>query len=275
MAISPQEFNYIRNLVHARAGVVLTERERYLVEARLLPLARRQQINSINEVIQRLQEESANGLPGQVVDALLPKETSFFRDLHPFNLLRSHIFPTLEMKRVNELRLRILCLGCASGQEPYSVAMVLHYYFSQLMKWEVEILGVDLSEEALAQAQEGRYNEIEANRGLTPMMLRQYLRPEGKQFLVLEDLTRVVRFEQWNLLQDWPDLPPMDLILFRNVMSYWTPDARRAVLQKAGRVLKPDGYLLLGARETTVNVDSSFTLVPVEKTVYFQRTAGA
>ncbi|MBI4663535.1 MAG: protein-glutamate O-methyltransferase CheR [Verrucomicrobia bacterium] len=270
MAISNQAFQHIQKMMGSWSGVVLSEREKYLVEARLLPVARQQKMNSVEELIDTVQKGSANGLPNLVLEALLPKETHFFRDNHPFELLRNQVFRALEGSRFRECRLRIWCAGCGAGQEAYSVAMVLHRYFSHLLSWQIEILATDISQQALAKAQQGQYDEIEVHRGVQPLLIREFFRKDGPHYFIKEDLIRLVQFAEFNLIDNWPELPAADLVLLRNVLCYMAPDTRKKILSGLKNVLKPDGYLFLGARESAAEIDESYEMVPTEKTVYFR-----
>ena len=270
MAITNQAFQFAQKLIAERTGLALGERDKYLVEARLLPLARQQHMDSVDQLIETVRAGASNGLPDQVLDALLPKETYFFRDNHPFELLRNRIFRALEGARYRECRITIWCAGCSGGQEAFSVAMLLHRYFSQLLSWGIEIIGTDISQEALAKARQGRYDEVEVNRGVQPILIREYFRQSGPHFYVKEDIARLVRFEESNLVGEWPALPPVDLVLMRNVLRYMTSDSKKRILEKLKQVLRPDGYLLLGAQESTVQIDDSYEMVPTEKTVYYQ-----
>jgi chemotaxis protein methyltransferase CheR len=274
MAITNQAFQFAQKMIADRTGLALAERDKYLVEARLLPLARLQRMNSVEELIEMVRSGSSNGLPEQLLDALLPKETCFFRDNHPFELLRNRIFRALEGARYRECRITIWCAGCAGGQEAFSVAMFLHRYFSQLLSWKIEILGTDISQEALAKARQGKYDEVEVHRGVQPLLIREYFRQSGPHYTVKEDIARLVRFEELNLVGEWPEMPPVDLVLMRNVLRYMTLDSKKRILEKLKQVLRPEGFLLLGAQESTVDIDDSYEMVPTEKTVYYQLSRG-
>ncbi|MDA1275907.1 MAG: methyltransferase [Verrucomicrobia bacterium] len=270
MAISAPEFEYVRDLVKSRSGVLLRDKERFLAEARLTPLARQNGAGSVSEFITRVQVSENNGLHDSVLDSLLPKETAFFRDAYSFELLRSHVLRTIEMRRSGERRIRIWCAGCSSGQEPFSVAMMIGRYFSQILSWDIEIYATDLSKEALETAQSARYNKIELNRGVPSNYFKEFFREEEKGFVVSEKLRKVVCFEELNLSEDWPQLEQLDLVLLRNVISYFTPEIRMKVLANVKRVLKTDGYLLLGAGESIDEATTGFRMVPVDKAVYFE-----
>jgi chemotaxis protein methyltransferase CheR len=273
MAISSAEFQYLQNLLVTRSGVLLAEKEKYLVEARLVPLVRLQKVGSVSELVAKVQNAEANGLAELLLESLLPKDTAFFRDTHPFDLLRSDIFRTLEMKRFRDCRLRIWCAGCSTGQEAYSIAMMLHRYCSQLLSWDVEILATDLSMEALDKGAEGKFDEVEVHRGVQPILIREYFRQNGPHYTINEDVGGLVRFDRMNLIEEWPELPQADIVFMRNVLRYLRPQARQQVLTRLKGVLKTDGYLFLGAQESATAIDSSYTMVPMGKTGYFQPSA--
>jgi chemotaxis protein methyltransferase CheR len=270
MAISSSEFQFLQKLIIARSGVILREEDKYLSEARLLALARLRKLGSVSELIRQVQSENSEDSQIPLIDALLPKETSFFRDIYPFEVLRNQIFKLLEMSRCREQKLVIWCAGCSSGQEAYSIAMVLHRYFSQLLQWDLEIYSTDLSLDALQKAKEGRYDEVEVQRGIAPPMVKQYFRQAGPNFFIKEDIARLVQFEEFNLAAEWPELTKVDVIFLRNVLRYMSPEIKRAILGKLARVLQPDGYLFMGSQESASEIDGSFSLIPAEKTVYFQ-----
>lgn len=270
MAISTLAFCYVQVVMGSRAGIVLPEKERYLVEARLLPLARQLRITSVEDLVTLARKENSDDLRTQMVDALLPKDTAFFRDIHPFELLRNQIFRMLEMKRFREQKLSIWCAGCSSGQEAFSIAMLLHRYFSQLLSWNLEIYATDLSLEALAKGRAGRFDEIEVHRGVVPVLIKEYFRRDGPHYVIKEEVSKLVVFDEFNLVGDWPELTPVDVVLLRNVVRFMNAETKKEILAKLKHVLKPDGYLLMGAQEMTDETDSSFTLVPGDKAVYYQ-----
>lgn len=273
MAIDSAHFCYLKNLAATHSGVLLEPRQAFLAEGRLLPLAQEKGMGSVVELIDQMERASDEDIHQAAVQALLPSDTAFFRDLHPFLALRTQIFKTLEMKRGSERRLNIWCAGCGSGQEAYSVAMLIHCYFPQFLDWDLHLIATDLSQEALNRAKERRYNDIETHRGLPAMLLRQYLRQDGRDYLMKDEISQIVQFEELNLVEDWPWMPELDVVLLRNVLTHFAPETRKAVLTKIGRLLKPDGFLLLGARETAMDLDSSFNVFPAENVFFFQPCA--
>ena len=270
MPISSSEFLYAQELMVSRSGVILAEREKYLAEARLAPLARLKNLSSVSELIAKAQSETDGGLPDLLLDALLPTESAFFRDAPLYDFLKNQLFKVLEMKRSHERKIRIWCAGCSSGQEAYSIAMILHRYCSQLLKWDLEILGTDLSDASIAKAAEGRFDEVEVHRGVMPMLIREYFRADGPRLFVKDEIGNLLRVDRLNLLGDWATVPQADVVFLRNVLLHMTPEAQRIVLQKMRQVLKPDGYLFMGSRESASEIDTSYHMISTEKTVYFQ-----
>jgi chemotaxis protein methyltransferase CheR len=268
--MTAQEFEYVCRLVRDRSAVVLEAGKEYLVEARLTPLAGKLRLGSISELVARLRSGPDDGLSARVVEAMVTTETSFFRDLHPFETLRTTVLPELIRRRADERRLTIWCAACSTGQEPYSLAILLREHFPGLVGWRVDVLATDLSEEVLGRAKEGRYSQIEVNRGLPAALLVKYFRQHGATWELAEDVRRVVEFRELNLVRPWPALPRMDLIFLRNVMIYFDVDTKKAILGRVARLLRPDGYLLLGGAETTLNLDDSFRRVENLKGGFYQ-----
>lgn len=174
------------------------------------------------------------------------------------------------MKRSHERKIRIWCAGCASGQEAYSIPMILHRYCSHLLRWDLETLGTDLSEASIAKAGEGRFDEVEVHRGVIPMLIRDYFRADGPRLFVKDEIGNLLRVDRLNLLGDWATVPSADVVFLRNVLVRMTPEAQRLVLQKMKQVLKPDGYLFMGSQESASETDASYRMISAEKTVYFQ-----
>src|SRR5262249_50861370 len=160
-------------------------------------------------------------------------------------------------RRRNERRLYVWCAACSSGQEPYSIALLVREHFPELAGWQVSLLATDLSGEVLAKARAGRYNQIEINRGLPAALMVKYFRQHGSAWELSEDVRRMVDFREMNLARPWPFLPRMDLVFLRNVMIYFDIETKKAILGRAARLLRPDGYLVLGGAETTLNLEDS------------------
>lgn len=268
--MTDQDFDFLRQLLHERSAIALEADKRYLIESRLAPIVRQLQLDSISELVVRLRGPGCNGLADQVVEALVTTETSFFRDHHPFETLRKVVIPELLSRRRDERRLNIWCAASATGQEPYSIALLLREHFPELAGWEVTLLASDLSREVLARARAGRYNQIEVNRGLPATLLVKYFQQQGTQWVLSEDIRARVQLREINLARPWPFLPRMDLILLRNVMIYFEVETKKVILEKAARLLRSDGYLILGGAETTFNLSSSFQRVENLKSGFYQ-----
>ncbi|OAB62764.1 hypothetical protein AY599_12375 [Leptolyngbya valderiana BDU 20041] len=201
----------------------------------------------------------------------IPTETSFFRDFQVFEALRQSIFPELLRRHRLDRQLNLWCAACSSGQEAYSLAILLRDYFPLLAnEWNLTILASDVSEAMLAKARSGTYTDLEVRRRLPPKFLRRYFQKQGSQWSVSDDIRLMVQFRQIDLLKPLPSLPEMDVILLRNVLIYFDRAIQAEILDKMHRVLAPDGYLLLGATETPLRCDTVFKPVSVDRTVLFQ-----
>lgn len=209
-------------------------------------------------------------LQRKVVEALANNETSFFRDVYPFEGLRQSIIPELMQRRAGQQCLRIWCAACSSGQEPYSVAMLVREHFPALTTWNVQIIGSDLSTEILRRARQGCYGQLDINRGLPARLLVKYFVNVGSGWQLKDEIRRMVEFRNINLIDTWPALAPLDVILLRNVLIYFDVTMKKRILQRVRQALRPDGYLLLGGAETTLNLDDMFERVQFERSCCYR-----
>ncbi len=269
MTITSSEFNYIRRLVLDQSAIVLEEDKQYLAEARLSPVARRAGFESLASMVAWMAAKKFDGLHRKVVEAMTTNETSFFRDFHPYETLRKSIIPELMTKRVHSKELNIWSAACSSGQEPYSLAMLLQEHFPRLTEWRLKIIASELSAEMLARARQGRYSQLEVNRGLPASLLVKFFRQQGSDWQIREDLRTRIEFQIVNLAETWPLFPPMDIILMRNVLIYFGIETKKKILAKVRQTLKPDGYLFLGGAETTFNLDDAFERVQLDRTICY------
>lgn len=272
--MTPQDFDSICRLLRQHSGVALEAGKEYLVEARLAPLIRELRLESIGELIARMRLEPNNGWQRQIVEALVTTESSFFRDHHPFEALQKVVIPDLMNRRSSERRLNIWCAASSTGQEPYSVALLIRESFPELKGWKISLLASDVSRQVLKRAQAGRYNQIEVNRGLPAALLVRHFAQDGTDWELNANIRKMVDFREINLAQTWPALPRMDLILVRNVMIYFDIDTKKTILDKLSRVLRPDGYLLLGGAETTLNLSDYYRRVECLKAGFYQLCDG-
>lgn len=274
MTIAPHDFDFVRTLVRDRSGIVLEDAQTYLIESRLNPVAKESGLASVDALVARLRREPPNGLHRQVVEAMTTNETSFFRDLKPFDLLRTRLLPELLERRVRQRRLTIWCGACSSGQEPYTIAMVLREHFPALGSWQVRIVGTDLSAEMLARARSATYSQHEVNRGLPAPLLLKYFDKAGVAWRVKPVLREMVEFRELNLLEPFHGIGQADIVFLRNVLIYFDLATKRDILTRVRRTLALDGYLYLGGAETTLNLDEHFEPAFPERIACFrQRTA--
>ena len=265
MSLNPADFNFVRALLRERSAIVLDDEKAYLAECRLSMLAQRERLGSTTDLVARLRGGQAGGLAQQVVEALVTNETYFFRDLHPFECLRQTVLPELLRRRAGERRLNVWCSACASGQEPYSVAMLLCEHFPALDTWDVRLLGSDLSRAMVERARQGRYTQLEVNRGLPARLLVKYFQKDGAGWQVKEAVRRLVEFSEVNLVGAWPAFPLLDVVLLRNVLIYFDVATKKQVLGRVRRLLRPDGFLFLGAVESTLGLEDAFERVPFDR----------
>lgn len=271
--MTPDDFAFVCRLVRDRSAIVLEAGKEYLVETRLSPVARRYKLGSVGELIARLRGPVEDELRTRVVEAMATTETSFFRDVAPFETLRAVVLPELLRARERERRLSVWSAACSTGQEPYSLAVLLRDHFPELATWQVSVLATDLSSEVLAKARAGRYTQLEANRGLPAAALVRHFRQVGAEWQLSDEVRRSVEFRELNLVRPWPPLPRMDLVLLRNVMIYFDVETKKSILSRVARLLNPDGYLVLGAAETTLNLDDSFRRVDALKGGFYRLAA--
>jgi chemotaxis protein methyltransferase CheR len=258
MKVSPVQFEFLRDLLRRRTGVVIDDSKQYLVVARLLPIVRQRAIPSLDTLVDRIRKTGDKALEKDVLNAMMTHETSFFRDKSPYETLRQLVTEMIP-KRSAHRQLAIWSAACSTGQEPYSIAMLLNEHFPDLVaSWRIRIIATDISEPVLARAREGVFSELETNRGLPAELLKKYFRPLQGKWSIAQECRRLVEFRCLNLNGPWPALPPCDVIFLRNVMLYFDVPTRAALVTKMRRVLKPDGALFLGGAETMIGIDTGY-----------------
>jgi chemotaxis protein methyltransferase CheR len=264
MTLTAQEFAFISGLVRRDAAIVLDTGKEYLVEARLLPLARQSGLPSVSEFVNRAQHRPDAELNQKIVDALTTNETSWFRDNEPFAALTNTVLPALVAARGNTRSVRLWSAACSSGQEPYSLAMVLQAALPP--GWSYEIAATDISAEMLRRAETGQFTQLEINRGLPATLLVKHFERVGTNWQVSPALRRAVSFRRMNLAAPLPVMAPYDVIFLRNVLIYFDVETKRSVLQRVSSLLRPDGWLFLGSAETTIGIDDRFERIPAGRT---------
>ncbi len=272
--LSTSDFTFVRELVRARSGVVLDEEKGYLADSRLRELAREVGFDSATDVVAAARAGRTPSLAQKLVEAMMTNETSFFRDGHPFEALRTTILPELLRRRAAERRLTIWCGACSTGQEPYSIAILLREHFPSLSAWDVRITGVDLDAEVLARARAGRYRRMEMGRGLPLELRTKYFDQDGTEWVLRGSVRKAVDFRQTNLLADAPPTNSVDVVFLRNVLIYFDVPTKRAVLERVHASLRPNGVLFLGGTETTWNIHDGFARIVCGRTHFFRPLTG-
>jgi chemotaxis protein methyltransferase CheR len=272
MTLSASDFAFVAQLVRREAAIVLAPGKEYLVEARLLPVARQAGVSSVGAFLAELQRRPDPVQQRSIIDALTTNETSWFRDREPFTALTDVIVPELVKLRARTRKVRVWSAASSSGQEAFSLAITLQEALPA--GWSYEIMGSDISSEMIKRAEIGEYSQVEVNRGLPAPQLIQYFERHGAHWRVAPMLRRNVSFRLLNLTGPLPSLPPFDVIFLRNVLIYFDVATKKAVLRNVARLLRPDGWLFLGAAETTIGIDENYERVAAGRTsAYRLRTA--
>jgi chemotaxis protein methyltransferase CheR len=266
--VTPLDYDYLRKLLKERSGLMLAGDKRYLVESRLLPVARRLGVAGLAELIQKLKDPAAESLVVEVVEAMATNESLFFRDKIPFEHFRNTIMPALLAARAQHQRIRIWCAAASTGQEPYSLAICLKEMGNRLAGWRTEILATDLSLDVLEKAKAGIYSQFEVQRGLPIQMLVKYFTQVGEMWQLAPEVRAMVQYRPFNLLQDYASLGHFDVVFCRNVLIYFDQKTKVEVLDRIARIIEPDGYLVMGAAETVVGLTNSFKPIPDHRALY-------
>ena len=264
--MTPLDYEYLRKLLKERSGLDLSSDKQYLVESRLIPLARKAGLPGLAELVQKIRA-GAEALTSEVVEAMTTNETFFFRDKIPFDHLRDTILPALVQARAGRRALRIWCAASSTGQEPYSIAMCVKE-FAALSGWRVEIVATDLSQEVLEKSKAGIYSQFEVQRGLPIQMLVKYFTQVGELWQLNADIRAMVQHRQLNLLQDFSHLGTFDVIFCRNVLIYFDQETKAGIFDRLLRVIEPDGVLALGAAESVVGISDAFKPYPDRRGLY-------
>jgi len=270
ITLQPDVLNYVCTLVQERSAIELEAGKAYLIEARLTPVAKRHGFQTPTELIRSMQTKPVAELQRQVVEAMTTNETSFFRDTHPFEALRTDILPPILKQQAARRTLNIWSAACSTGQEAYSVAMLLRESFPELSGWNVKILGTDLSEEVLTKARAASFSQIEMNRGLPAALLARYFKRQGMHWELEPRIKELTSFVKLNLIETWPPMPTMDVVFLRNVLIYFAPETKKLILKKIRKCIAPHGVLFLGAAETTMGLDDAFVRVQSSNSVYYR-----
>jgi chemotaxis protein methyltransferase CheR len=266
--VTPLDYDFLRRLLKERSGLDLSPDKQYLVESRLVPLARRAGLPGITELVQKMKAGPAEALTAEVVEAMTTNETFFFRDKVPFDHLRETMLPALLQARASRRALRIWCAASSTGQEPYSIAMCLKELGAALSGWRIEILATDLSQGVLEKSKAGLFSQFEVQRGLPIQMLVKYFTQTGELWQLNADIRAMVQHRQLNLLQDFGNLGTFDVIFCRNVLIYFDQDTKTGIFERLAKVIEPDGFMVLGAAESVVGISDAFRPHPDRRGLY-------
>ena len=265
--MTPLDYEYLRKILKERSGLDLSADKQYLVESRLVPLARKAGLAGIPELVAKM-KSGAEALASDVVEAMTTNETFFFRDKIPFDHLRDTILPALMQTRASSKLVRIWSAASSTGQEPYSIAMCLKEKAAQLAGWRFEIVATDLSQEVLEKSKAGIYSQFEVQRGLPIQLLVKYFTQTGELWQINADIRGMVQHRPLNLLEDFSHLGKFDVIFCRNVLIYFDQETKVSIFERMNKVIEPDGMLMLGAAESVVGITDSFRPCPDKRGLY-------
>lgn len=262
------DFTFLRLLLKQRSGLSLGADKRYLVDSRLGMLCRRRSIGTIGSLVQALRQGQDPALEAAVVEAMTTNETLFFRDTTPFDLFRNVLLPEKITDNAASRVLRIWCAAVSTGQEAYSLAMIIDDLAPSLVGWTVEILGTDISEEVLAKARRGIYSQFEVQRGLPVRMLLRHFSQVGENWQISERIRGMVDLRPHNLLESSAGFGQFDIIFCRNVLIYFDVETKAKVMAELARRLAPDGAFVLGAAETVIGITTTIAPDKLQRGLY-------
>jgi chemotaxis protein methyltransferase CheR len=272
--VNPPDYEYLRKFLKDNSGLDLSADKQYLIESRLLPIARKAGLPGIAELVLKL-KGGATPIANQVVEAMTTNETFFFRDKVPFDHFRDTVMPEIIQARAARRSIKIWCAAGSTGQEPYSLAMCLKEMSAALAGWRVDILATDLSLEVMEKSKAGLYSQFEVQRGLPIQMLVKYFKQTGELWQVIPEIRAMVQHRQLNLLHDFSQLGTFDVIFCRNVLIYFDQDTKINIFNRLAKITEADGFLVLGAAETVVGLTDTFKPFPERRGLYRPNNARA
>lgn len=265
--LKPDDFDFLAKLLKERSGLVITPDKGYLLESRLMPLARTRGLKGIEEIVAKMRGRD-EALARDVTEAMTTNESFFFRDTKPFDQFRDTVLPLMMTARASKKSMRIWSAACSSGQEAYSLAMILKEQAHKLNGWHVEIVATDISLEMLEKAKAGLYSQFEVQRGLPIQMLVKYFKKKDESWQIDAALRGMVQFREWNLLKDLRPLGQFDIVFCRNVLIYFDQPTKTGVLDTIAKQMPDDGFLYLGGAETVLGISDSFKPMAGQRGIY-------
>jgi chemotaxis protein methyltransferase CheR len=272
--LEPQDFEFLRRFLLERTAIVLGEDKHYLIASRLGPVARAYGIDSVVDVVHQIRATPDSDVATSVVEAMTTNETLWFRDVKPFKVLRQELIPAVIERNKSRRRLSVWSAASSTGQEIYSVALMLRHDFPQLNDWNISLVGTDINGTVLERARTGRFSTLEINRGLPAALTARYFRRDGAHYVIEDSVRRLVSFSQLNLAGQWPLLlPKFDVIFLRNVLMYFDSNTRERIIALVSKQLTPQGYLILGSAETMYSASTGLTSRSIAGTTVYQMGA--
>lgn len=268
--MKPEDFDLIATLLKQRSGLLLTRDKAYLLESRLLPVARKHNLKTLDELAAEIRAKRPEPLLRDVTEAMTTNESSFFRDQKPFDQFKKTVLPYLLQSRASKKFIRIWSAASSSGQEAYSLAMLLAEEGPKLQGWKFEIVGTDLSSEMVERARLGMYTQFEVQRGLPISLLMKYFSQVGDKWQISQVLRSMVTFREMNLLQDFGPIGTFDVVFCRNVLIYFDQPTKGRALDAISKVMPADGVLYLGGAETVIGITDKFKSVDNQRGMYVQ-----
>nr|WP_298683853.1 protein-glutamate O-methyltransferase [uncultured Dongia sp.] len=262
------DFDFICQILKTRSGLLLTNDKAYLLESRLLPVARKWKLATFDDLVRLIRTKNDEAVIRDVVEAMTTNESFFFRDTKPFDQFKQICLPAMLKARASSKTIRIWSAACSSGQEGYSLAMILSEMGAQFAGWKIEIIGTDLSGEILQRAKDGLYSQFEVQRGLPITLLVKYFQQTGDRWKISDAIRNKVQFREWNLLNDPGPLGKFDIVYCRNVLIYFDQPTKTKVLAGIAKQMPDDGYLFLGGAETVLGISDKFQLLPGQRGIY-------
>jgi chemotaxis protein methyltransferase CheR len=264
------DFELYKSLLLDKSGLVITPDKSYLLDSRLTPIAKKWNYPTLEMMTLQLRAIPDPKLVKDIVEAMTTNETSFFRDTKPFTLFQETVLPHLMKIKASKKKIRIWCAACSSGQEPYSLSMILKDKEAQFKGWQFEIVATDLSEDILAQARKATYSQFEVQRGLPIQYLMKFFTQVGEAWQLKDEIRNMVKFSTFNLLDDMSRMGQFDIIFCRNVLIYFNEKNKAQILERAEKQLDKDGFLLLGGAETVLGITDKFVPMPEKRGLYIR-----
>ncbi|MBX2860946.1 MAG: protein-glutamate O-methyltransferase CheR [Vampirovibrio sp.] len=278
ISIEQDEFDLIRQYIEQECGIALENDKTYLIESRLSRMVLENGCDNFREFYQKAKNDTSSQLRDKIVDAMTTNETLWFRDNHPYEVLKTVLFPKFveQLRNKERPKIRIWSAACSTGQEPYSIGILAHEYAKahnapELINGGIEIIATDISTSALFIAKNARYDGISMSRGMSPDIQSQYFAEAGRAFQLNDEIKKMVQFQQFNLQNSFVSLGSFDLVMIRNVAIYFSADFKKDLYAKIATALNPGGYMFLGSSESLMGYSDAFDLLKADHCLYYQK----